>query len=115
MFAAHLWNHAKTAWMIAAFGNFYVSKMRRCEPETRRIVIGNVSGPRFCECEIDIVAVGINVQRPTSNLQRRSVRVRRSVFGVRRWTFSQNLLHNRSKLTHLIQSNKRIYLRHLPA
>src|SRR5438094_3119409 len=34
MFAAHLGNHAKTTWMIAAFSYFYVRKMCRRKPET---------------------------------------------------------------------------------
>src|SRR5207244_12149849 len=44
MLAAHLWNHAKTARMIAALGNLHVSGMRRSKSETRCVVIGNVRG-----------------------------------------------------------------------
>src|SRR5262245_3247782 len=47
MLSTHLWDHAKTAWMIAALGNFHVRRMRRSKSETRRAVIGDVRGPRF--------------------------------------------------------------------
>src|SRR5207237_4562400 len=70
MFSAHLRNHAKTARMITAFRNLYVSEMRRREPEAGRVVIGNVSGARVCEGEISVDQV--NVGR----------------FSVRRWAFS---------------------------
>src|SRR5439155_17896050 len=73
MLAAHLRNYAKTARVIAAFGNFYVSEMRRRKPETRRIVIGNVSGPPCGEAQIEIAVIEINVQRRTSNTQRPTV------------------------------------------
>ena len=59
MFAAHLGNHAKTARVIAAFGNFYVSEMRRCKSEAGRIVIGNVSGPAVRERKIGLVVFSI--------------------------------------------------------
>src|SRR6266540_2017921 len=49
---AHLWNHAKTARMIAALRNLYIGGMRGRKPEARRIVIGDVGGPRVCECQI---------------------------------------------------------------
>ena len=52
MLAAHLWNHAKTARMIAALGNLHVSGMRRSKSETRCVVIGNVRGPRICKRKI---------------------------------------------------------------
>src|SRR5690606_17420963 len=44
MTAAHLWNDAETARMIAALGNFHVGKMSRRETESRRRVIGNING-----------------------------------------------------------------------
>src|SRR6266581_3221082 len=69
MLAAHLRNYAKTARVIAAFGNFYVSEMRRRKPKTGRIVIGNVSGPPCGEAQIEIAVVEVNVQRRTSNAQ----------------------------------------------
>ena len=55
MFAAHLGDHAKTARVIAAFGNFYVSEMRRCKPEAGRIVIGNVAWTR---CDEVVAGIG---------------------------------------------------------
>src|SRR5262245_18275755 len=55
VFAAHLCNYAKTTRMIAAFGNLYVGGMRGRKPEARRIVIWNVSGPRFSKRKIEIV------------------------------------------------------------
>src|SRR6266481_7488899 len=39
MLAAHLWNYAKTARVIAAFGNFYVSEMRRRKSTTRSTIV----------------------------------------------------------------------------
>ena len=44
--AAHLRDDAKTAGMIAAFGDFQINAVRRGEPKTRRVVIGNVSRTR---------------------------------------------------------------------
>src|ERR1700724_3413464 len=55
MFAAHLRDHTKTAGMIAAFGDFYINRMRRGESKSRRVVVGNVGGPRIRERKIDIV------------------------------------------------------------
>src|SRR5205823_14513059 len=52
MFAAHLWDHAKTARMIAALGNLHVSGMRRSKSEARCVVIGNVGRPRICKRKI---------------------------------------------------------------
>src|SRR6266516_407943 len=59
MSAAHLGNHAKTAWVIAAFSYFYVRKMCRRKPETRRVVIRNVSGPGVRERKIECVVCRI--------------------------------------------------------
>src|SRR6476646_1119135 len=61
MLAAHLWNHAKTARMIAALGNLHVSGMRRSKSETRGLVIGNVRGACICECKIKMVVPRMNV------------------------------------------------------
>ena len=55
MFAAHLWNHAETARMIATLGNFHISRMRGSQSKPRRVVIGNVSWPRICKRKIDIL------------------------------------------------------------
>ena len=44
MFAAHLRDDAKRARMIAALGDFHVSRMRRRQPKPRRVVVGNVNG-----------------------------------------------------------------------
>ena len=52
----HLRNHAKTAWMIAAFGNLYVSGMCWGKPEARCVVIGNVSWP-LCNKVVDSIGV----------------------------------------------------------
>src|SRR5882724_7455747 len=97
MLAAHLRNYAKTARVIAAFGNFYVSEMRRCKPETGRIVIGNVSGTRVRKRKIRLMV--LSVQRWT--------------LGVERWAFCQDVFDDLSKLADLIEPNKCIHLRHL--
>src|SRR5438552_4783655 len=47
MRAAHAGNDAKTAGMIAAFGNFEISKMAGRETEARRRVIRNIGRPRI--------------------------------------------------------------------
>ena len=65
MLAAHLWNHAKTARMIAALGNLHVSGMRRSKSETRCVVIGNVRGTLVSECKVEIAIAEIDVQRRT--------------------------------------------------
>src|SRR5216110_1249819 len=44
MFSAHLRDHTKTTWMIAAFSNLHVSEMRRSKSEAWRVVIRNVRG-----------------------------------------------------------------------
>src|SRR5205085_311633 len=54
---AHLWNDAETAGMIAAFGDFYVSGMRWCEPKARRVVIRNVPWPRSDKIKFDIIRI----------------------------------------------------------
>src|SRR6266542_1359573 len=82
---AHLWNHAKTARMIAALCNLYVGGMRGRKPEARSIVIRNVSGPRVCECQIDLTVFRRNVQRPTSNAQLSAFGVACSVLSVGRF------------------------------
>src|SRR5262245_30700716 len=69
MLAAHLWNHAKTARMIATLGNFHVSGMCRSQSETRCVVIGNVRGPYMCECKIKIVVPRMDVERRTPNVR----------------------------------------------
>src|SRR6266699_6103914 len=46
VFSPHLWDHAKTTRVIAAFGNFNVSRVRWRKPETRCVVIGNITGMR---------------------------------------------------------------------
>src|SRR6266480_7051967 len=65
VFSPHLRNHTKTAWVIAAFSNFYVSEMRWREPEPRRVVVGNVSGARVRKRKIDLVVVVSLVERLT--------------------------------------------------
>src|ERR1700736_3366883 len=55
MFAAHLRDHTETTGVITAFGDFYISRMRWRESKSRRVVIGNVRGPRIGERKIDIV------------------------------------------------------------
>src|SRR4029453_16875276 len=92
MLAAHLWNHAKTARMIAALGNLHVSGMRRSKSETRRVVIGNVPGPLVRKREIDRVIFRRNVECPA---------------------FLQNSFDNPAKLFDLIESDERVYLRQL--
>lgn len=84
--------------MIAAFGNFYVSEMRRRKSEARRVVIGNVRGPRRNK-----VVAGIDDAT-------------RIDLGVGVTGFNSpgyNFLYNRSKLTDLIEADKRLHLRHL--
>src|SRR5690242_14901202 len=44
--ATHAGDDAKAAWMVAAFGNFDVCKVARCETKTRGSVVGNVGGAR---------------------------------------------------------------------
>src|SRR5215471_17974267 len=63
VFPAHLRNHAKSARMIAAFGNLYVGRVRGCKPEARRIVIGNVSWALICKSEAGITAIRIKIDR----------------------------------------------------
>src|SRR4029077_7506530 len=104
MLAAHLWDHTKTARMIAALRNLHVSGMRRSKSETRRVVVGNVRGSRVGERKIQIL--GVNAQRPT-------VCIERWALSVGRWTFAQNFLNNVSKLCDLIESNKCVHLRQL--
>src|SRR6202165_193605 len=55
MFSAHLRDHAKTARMIATFGDFYIGRVRRRKAKARRVVIGNVTGARSDKVKIDIV------------------------------------------------------------
>ena len=43
--SAHLRNDAKAARMVAAFGDLYVCGMGRGQPETWRIIVGDVSRP----------------------------------------------------------------------
>src|ERR1700751_2927148 len=102
MLAAHLRDHTKTAWVIAALSNFDVGGMRRSKSETWCVVIGNVGGPRFSESKVPIL--GVNAQRP-------SVCIERWALSVGRWTFAQNFLNNLPKLCDLIESNKCVYLR----
>ena len=69
MLAAHLWNHAKTARMITALGNFHVSGMRGSKSETRCVVIGNVRGTLGSECKVEIAIAEIDVQRRTVRIE----------------------------------------------
>src|SRR4029453_18542733 len=89
MLAAHLWDHAKTARMIAALGNLQVSRMRRSKSETRRVIIGNVRGPLVRKRKIELVIFRRNVERRT---------------------FLQNSFDNPAKLFDLIESDERVYL-----
>src|SRR4029077_16736619 len=88
MLAAHLWNHAKTARMIAALGNLHVSGMRRSKSETRGVVIGNVRGACVRECQIGLVGFGRNVKRRTYNAQRPTLLLRHWALSVERWAFA---------------------------
>src|SRR4029077_5629267 len=40
--AAHLWYDAEAARMIAALGDFYISRVRRRQPKPGCVVIGNI-------------------------------------------------------------------------
>src|SRR5215472_11039467 len=86
MLAAHLWDHAKTARMITALGNFHVGRMRRSKSETWCAVVRNVCGPLIREYKIKIVASGMNVERPTPNAQRRTASIQRWALGAGCWT-----------------------------
>src|SRR6266576_1368857 len=46
VFSPHLWDHAKTTWVIAAFGNFNISRVHWGKPEARSVVIENINGMR---------------------------------------------------------------------
>src|SRR5882724_4389009 len=96
MLAAHLWDHAKTAWMIAALRNFHISGMRRRKSETRCVVIGNVRGPRRNKAVAGIDDAG-------------RIDVALGVTGVTDRGY--NFLYDRSKLRDLIEPNKCVYLR----
>ena len=98
MLSAHLWDHAKAARMIAAFGNFQISRVRRRESKPRRVVIGNVIRTRVRERKIDIVMWHGHLVRETQA-----------------GSPCHNFFYDRSKLTDLIQSDKRIHLRHFVA
>src|ERR1700720_1713088 len=67
MTPAHLRDHAKTAGVIATFGDFYVGRMRRRKPKTRRFVIGNVTGPRRDKIEIDVFIRGAGLKHALYN------------------------------------------------
>src|ERR1041385_7258450 len=82
VFPAHLWDHAKTARMITALGDFYVSRVRRGKPKVRRIVIGNVTGPPGNEIKIDIFISDF---------------------------FAEQFLDDSTELLYLIESDERIY------
>src|SRR5207249_8493140 len=79
-------NHAKTARVIAAFGDLYVSEVSGRKPEARCVVIRDVSWPRLRKRKIDMVVVGIS---------------------------GQNFFDDFSKLIYLIQPNECVHLRHL--
>src|SRR5438105_11527589 len=89
--------------------------MRRCKPETGRIVIGNVSRPGVCEREVDLAVFRRNAQRRTFTAQQRIFWIQHRTFGVERSAFVYNFLYNFAKLTDLIEPNKRIHLRHFLA
>src|SRR6266550_3337259 len=111
MFSSHLRNHAKTARMIAAFGNLYISRVRWRKPEPRRVVIGDVSWTRSNEVKIDMVGrrSGRNIEHRTPNIERRTLGIGCWKLDVRCWMFSQNRLDNRPQLTDLIQANKCVH------
>src|SRR5438046_2612440 len=44
VFSPHPWDHAKTTRVIAAFGNFNISRVRWGKSETGSVVIGNITG-----------------------------------------------------------------------
>src|SRR5437762_7767093 len=47
MTSAHLRNDAKTAWMVATFGDFEIGKMARRESKSGRRIVRNVAGPNI--------------------------------------------------------------------
>src|SRR5437016_3019422 len=92
VFSPHLWDHAKTTRMIAAFGNFDISRVRWRKPKTRCVVIGDITGKRRDE----VVAAGSwGTVRPN-----RRTGVVASCY---------DALNNFSKFTHLIESYERVH------
>src|SRR5467141_3333679 len=104
MFSSHLRNHAKTARMIAAFGDLYISGVRWRKPEPRRVVIGDVSWTRSNEVKIEMVG-----RRSDRNIEHRTPNIERRTLGIGCWMFFQNRLDNRPQLTDLIQANKCVH------
>ena len=84
--AAHLWNDAKAAGMIAALRDFQINAVRRGQSEPRRIVIRNVSRPIGDEAVAE--SAGSTGLSDTTRLT-----------------------HDRPHLTHLIQADECIDLR----
>ena len=93
MTTTHLRDNTKTARMIATFGNLQIGGMRRRQPETRRVVIWNVIGPRG-----DEVVAGIGDAGRTGITDP-----------------GYKAFDNRSKFAHLIEPDERIDLRQLLA
>src|SRR6266404_21986 len=58
VFSPHLWDHAKTARVIAAFGNFNISGVRWRKPKTGSVVIGNINGMRRDEVVVAVDSWG---------------------------------------------------------
>ncbi len=94
MFSSHLRNHAKTARMIASFGNLYISGVRWRKPEPGCVIIGDVSWARSNE-----VVAGIG------DASRADVALGSA--GVTDPGY--NLFNDRSQLTDLIQANKCVH------
>src|SRR4030095_7012373 len=96
MFSSHLRNHAKTAGVIAAFGNLQVSGVRRRKPEARCVVIWNVTWSRGNEVIAGIGNAGSASVAPVSA-------------GVAAPPY--NLFYDSPQLADLIEPNKGVHLR----
>ena len=90
--------------MVAAFRNLYVSEVRRGQPESWRVVIGNVRWARVCKRKIG--SAGGNIEHRTPRVELRTLSTWCSVF-------RKELLNDLAQLADLIQPDERVYLRQL--
>src|SRR5207249_4347623 len=58
VFSPHPWNHAKTTRVVAALGNFNISRVRWGKSETRSVVIRNITGMRGDEVVVEVGSWG---------------------------------------------------------